>query len=539
MKRNNFITKILPAGLTLLLTCFFSCTDLEETLYHEITQENTTLTSEDLTNIIAPAYTALRGVYWNWDGLADLYEESSDCIVVPGRYGDWGAYYITMHQHTWNPSLHHTTRNWTECYTGITNVNRAIFQLEQIDGIENKDEYIDELRALRAYYYYLLFDNFRNIPIVTKFDLPKGFLPTQSTPEETYNFIEKELIEAMPSLKTENSKATYGRFTLWAAKMTLAKLYLNHEVYFGTPKWAEAEAQVKDVITSGEFSLATNYKDPFLSDNENSVEEIFSIPFDPSYTKDVGSYHPFKALYPASYRTFNLSAQPWNGSGAIPQFIDTYDPDDSRLTDTWLGGPQVTSSGDPLILDSGPGKGQQLNYVNYMSEVTSCLYNEGYRLVKYEIKSGEIGQTNNDVPLFRYTDALMIRAECLLRQGKADEAAAIVTQIRQRAFKSNPEKATVTGARLLGGSVYKYGTYSYGKITSYEGGEDIKYGGFLDELAWEFVGEHHRKQDLIRFDVYTKKSWFCKTRKDDNMKIFPIPEEFMNKNQNLKQNPGY
>lgn len=537
MKYHNLKNNLLVVGLTILL--LGSCTNLDETLYSEITAEKTTLSAEDLISIIAPAYTSLRDVYWGWDGLADLYEESSDCVVVPGRYGDWGAYYITMHQHTWNPSLSHIWRNWNGCYAGITNVNRAIYQLDMITGIPDKEKYTNELRALRAYYYYLLFDNFRNIPVVTKFDLPKGFLPTQSTPKETYDFIVKELTETMPSLSAENNRATYGRFTKWAAKMTLAKLYLNYEVYFGTPKWAEAQAQVEEVISSGKFTLAVNYKDPFLSDNENSVEEIFSIPLDNTYTTDVGCYHPFKALYPASYRTFNLSGQPWNGSGAIPQFIDTYDPDDSRLKDTWLGGLQVTSSGAPLILDSGPGKGKQLEYVNYMSEVTSCLYNEGYRLAKYEIKSGEVAQTSNDVPLYRYTDALMIKAECLLRQGKADEAATIVTQIRQRAFKNAPAKATVTGAKLTGGSIYKYGAYSYGKVTDLEGGADIKFGGFLDELGWEFVGEHHRKQDLIRFDVYTKKSWFCKTKKDDKMKIFPIPKEFMDANSNLKQNSGY
>jgi len=538
MKKINIKNKLQIVGLTALL--LGSCTNLDEKIYHEITAEKTTLTAEDLSNILAPSYTSLRAVYWGWDGLADLYEESSDCVVVPGRYGDWGSYYITMHQHTWNPGgPAHIWTNWDGCYTGINSINRALYQLDQLTGITDKEKFVNELRALRAYYYYLLFDNFRNIPIVTKFDLPKGFLPTQNTPRETFDFIVKELKETLPSLSAENNKASYGHFTKWAAKMTLAKLYLNNEVYFGVPMWKEAQAEVDEVIASGLFKLAGNYKDPFMYDNENSVEEIFSIPFDHTYTKDIGCYHPFKALYPASQATFNMSAQPWNGSGAIPQFIDTYDPDDSRLKETWLGGLQVTSSGAPLILDSGPGKGKQLEYVNYMSEVNSCLYNEGYRLAKYEIKSGEDGQTGNDVPLYRYTDALMIKAECLLRQGKADEAAAIVTQIRQRAFKNAPAKATVTGAKLAGGSVYKYGAYSYGKITNMEGGADIKFGGFLDELGWEFVGEHHRKQDLIRFDVYTKKSWFCKTKKDDRMKIFPIPEDFMNKNPNLKQNPGY
>jgi hypothetical protein len=368
--------------------------------------------------------------------------------------------------------------------------------------------------------------------VITKYDLPKGFLPTQSTPRETFDFIVSELNTAMPTLSDENSKATYGRFTKWAAKMTLAKLYLNNEVYFGTPMWVEAQAQVDEVIASGKFQLADNYRDPFLFNNENSVEEIFSIPFDAKYAPMC--YHPFKALHPASQATFNLAGQPWDGSGAIPQFIDTYDPDDSRLKDSWLGGPQVSSTGAPIMVD-----GVQLNYTNYLTEVTGCYPMEGYRLVKYEIKSGEDAQTGNDVPLFRYTDALMIKAECLLRQGKNDDAAAIVTQIRQRDFRGNPAKATVTGAKLAGGSSYKYGAYSSGVITSFEGGADIKYGGFLDELGWEFIGEHHRKQDLIRFDVYTKKSWFCKTVKDDNKKIFPIPEYVMNANSKLVQNPGY
>ncbi|HEX8016297.1 MAG TPA: RagB/SusD family nutrient uptake outer membrane protein, partial [Flavobacterium sp.] len=104
---------------------------------------------------------------------------------------------------------------------------------------------------------------------------------------------------------------------------------------------------------------------------------------------------------------------------------------------------------------------------------------------------------------------------------------------------------TVTGAKLLGGSVYKYGTYQAGVITNYEGGADIQYGGFLDELAWEFVGEAHRKQDLIRFGVYSTKSWFSKKGdpeiepENDFRVIFPIPQSEMAKNSNLKQNPGY
>lgn len=511
-----------------------SCTYLDETIYNEIIAEETKLGPDDLTSIIAPAFTSLRSVYWGWDGLHDIYEESSDCIVVPFRIGiGWGDYYVTMHQHTWIAgNLSHIYTLWNGCYDGINNINRAVYQLEKIEGIEGKEYYLNELRALRAFYYYLLLDNFRNVPIVTKYDLPIGFLPEQNNAKEVYDFIVSELQTTMPMLSEDNTKATYGRFTKWAAKMTLAKLYLNHEVYFGTPMWIEAQAEVEDIIKSGKFSFAANYLDPFKYDNESSVEQIFAIPFD--NIQAVGSYYPFKTLYAASYLTYNLSGQPWGGACMIPQFIDTYDPDDQRLNYCYAGGLQYSSSNQPIIVD-----GKQLDYKNYMSDVNGSYFNEGYRLVKYEIKPGEEAASGNDAQMYRYTDALMIKAECLLRRGYGDDAAAIVTDVRKRSFKNKPEKATVTAAKLQGGSVYKYGSYKNGEITNYEGGEDIEYGGFLDELGWEFVGEHHRKQDLIRFGVYNRKSWLSKSPSPEYRKIFCIPQDVLDANSKLKQNDGY
>ena len=157
----------------------------------------------------------------------------------------------------------------------------------------------------------------------------------------------------------------------------------------------------------------------------------------------------------------------------------------------------------------------------------------------------------------------MIKAECLLRlggyKGETEQTAAdLVTQVRQRAFKNNPSKATRTVEQLKGGSVYAYGyRENQGKmgesdkwVTTEEGGNDIELGGLLDDLAWEFVAEHHRRQDLIRFrikgknqNVYNGKSWFCKKAKtdasDNHCDIFPIPKDFMDGNIKLKQNPGY
>lgn len=531
----NKINKTYKLFVSLTLLLGFGCTNLDETLYSEITAEQTTLTAEDLGSIMAPAYASFRTIYWGWNGLFDLYEESSDLIVTPFRVGiGWGDLYITMHKHNWGPSLGHAEGNWFYQYQGVNKVNKSIYQIEQLEGVdpEIKEATLQELSALRATYYYLLFDNYRNIPVVTDFILPDGFLPEQNTAQETFNFIENALLTAIPFLSEENSVKTYGRVNKWAAKMTLAKLYLNSEVYIGTPKYTEALAQVNDIINSGKFSLTNNYLDSFIIDNESSSEEIFSIPYD--RTNAGGSYYPYKTLHAASNVTFDLAGSPWGGSGGVPQFIDTYDEDDQRLEDSWLGGPQFDKSGQPIMVG-----GEQLDYVNYMTSVDAAEYNEGYRFIKYEIGAGVESSLSNDVPFYRYTDALMIKAECLLRTGSPDEAATIVSEIRARSFRSNPAKANVTAAKLMGGSVYKYGSYESGVITNFEGGDDILYGGFLDELAWEFVGEHHRKQDLIRFGVYTKKSWLSHTPNGDFRTIFPIPESAMDSNSNLTQNTGY
>ena len=162
----------------------------------------------------------------------------------------------------------------------------------------------------------------------------------------------------------------------------------------------------------------------------------------------------------------------------------------------------------------------------------------GFRLGKFEFKPGALVGMNNDFPLLRYADVLMMKAECLLRTGDAAGAAALVTQVRQRSFLSNPSKATVTGSQLLLGSVYNYGLRNH-LTSTVEGGSDIQYGRFLDELGWEFNTEGRRRQDMIRFGVFTKKSWLSHSPNGDYRTLLPIPRAELAKNPNIKQNQGY
>ena len=182
--------------------------------------------------------------------------------------------------------------------------------------------------------------------------------------------------------------------------------------------------------------------------------------------------------------------------------------------------------------------GQPLNFINFVQSADYSAEDEGYRMGKYEIKMGAKGQLSNDVPFFRFADVMMMKAECLLRTGDAGGAATLVSEVRARSFENSAD-ATVTGAQLEQNSVYDYGFVENGVITEHDNTGSIQYGRFLDELGWEFAAELHRRSDLIRFGVYTTKTWLSHRPNGDYRSLFPIPQDQLNNNTNLKQNDGY
>jgi len=516
-----------------ILLGIYACTNLNVPDYSEIVTDNFHPTEDDIASLIAPVYTVMRPMWAGWDGNFDLQEESSDEITTPVRPNGWydGGTYIRMHKHLWTPNEWQPENLWLNCYSGINAANRVLYQIQSgvvpMSDSNQKRALIAELKVARAFYYYELLDNFGNVPISTDYTATEP--PKQSSRQEVYDFVVKELLDNIPYLSEEVSPKTYGRFNKWAAETLLAKIYLNAQVYTGTPEWDKCIQVCDDIINSGKYILEPNYRNNFVTNNENSRENIFVVPYDETLAP--GFIIHMKTLRPVMQKVFNLQAQPWGGSCATPQFIHTYDPDDERLKDTWLMGPQVSPQGDTVIT--------LLDTLINIDQPNGNPFSYGYCIGKYEIKMGAKSNLSNDFVIFRYADVLMMKAECLLRTGYADEAAAIVTQVRERAFKSNPSKAVVTGAELMQGSSYPYGYVENGSIVHYEGGADVKYGRFLDELGWEFAAEAHRRQDMIRFGVYSTKEWFQHKPVGSYDQLFPIAEDVLNSNPNLKQNPGY
>ncbi|WP_297094583.1 RagB/SusD family nutrient uptake outer membrane protein [uncultured Draconibacterium sp.] len=555
---------ILSFSLAILLL-MGACTDLDETVYSGLTDETIDVNDPEVVGyMMGEALAQFRFLYWGWNGYFDVMEECSDIYMTPKRLGvGWGDLYIPMHKHSWNSTQGHIDALWNYAYVGIGYANKTLDVLPET-GPEQA-----QMRFIRALNYYVLLDAFRNVPLETTQDTEPGYLPEQADAQEIFDFCVSELNAIKDDLGTEK---VFGYANRFAADMALAKLYLNYNAYFGTNDnsyYTLALAEVNDVIENGGYSLAPNYLDNFKVDIDGSPEVIFAIPLD--HTNASHNYLVNKCLVGAGAAAYGYNGSPWNGSCAVPQFIDTYEEGDMRLGYTWAGGVQhfatedadgntIPQSGDPIPFGTDDWAGE--GYLNYSRNVHSidnpgAYQQEGYRFVKSEIEAGDYGTYGNDVAFFRLADAMFIKAECLLRLGQDEQTAAdLITEVRSRSFDS-AQGAVRTVADLKGGSIYDYGHREYTSegfanydpasyIVTIEGGDDIELGGLLDDLAWEFAGEHHRRQDLVRFkmsdgrNVFNGKSWFCKdATTETHWDYFPIPKAALDANISLVQNDGY
>ena len=626
MKSIKSYISALLAGIVLMAS---SCTNLDEELYSDLTDANLEGTEQEILSMVGSLYVQFRFLYWAWEGYFDIMEESSDLLMTPYRtYGGWGAQYINLHKNDPYAGIPHLYQEWYYGYNAITKANTLL----ENPIVQKNEAMVAEVRAMRVMFYYILFDLWRNIPLEKEISDDPAYQPVQAAPEDIWDFMTAEIEEIIPLLSTDKS---YGRINKYGACMLAAKIFLNHDAWlkgFGKDagemvaatqrnessdwfqtnaqngnKWYQKAVDYADiVINEGGYSLAPNYLDNSRCKLNSTPEAILVIPLDEK--KASHNYLVNKCFVGNGGKAYGYNGTPWNGSCAVPQFIHTYDVDDTRMNDTWAIGQQYYfGTQDPIyfadqklttqgLSEAEAAEGIHLTYGHkagddplvYTVEVHSidnpgAFDAEGARFHKQEVVAGTSGTYGNDVCFFRLADAMFIKAECLLRMGKNEqEAADLITAVRQRAFATtDPSKAVRTVADLKGDSVYDYGVRENTK-SGKNPYEDFKYadpsdmrsvaaeksnftdfsrddattvelGGLLDDLAWEFVGEHHRRQDLIRFtldngvNVYNGKTWFCRKNKLDSQtkptdyknNVFPIYSEFIKANLNLKQNYGF
>lgn len=503
-------TLLLPA----ILLAFASCNDLSSDVHSEIVEDNFYQTEEQVLSAAGPAYSGLRA-YTQIEGIWGIQELTSDELILPTRGNDWynDGMYQRFQRHNWHTEEAHVNTSWSSIFSGVNTANRLLYQFENLDEKSEAVELIiGELEGLRAFWYYLALDMFGNVPIVTDFE-DADASPSNSTRQEVFEFVETELLDAIPNLREEVSVSTYGRFHRWAAYSTLAKLYMNAEVYIGEDRYSDAIDALDNIIDSGHYSLSDNFFSNFAVENQDSPENIFVIPYDANYVEEWGSmlqFH-FWSLHFIGNQTFNMQLGGWNGFAGGPEFVQSYNEEDQRQ-DVWLTGVQFSASGDTLY----EGPDTPLDHTVEINSLESAADNEGARLAKYDYSDATNFSMSNDYVIFRYADILLMKAEALMRQNggmATQEAVELVNRVRERAF-ANPDDNQYTTSTLTLDTL-------------------------LDERGWELAGEGWRRSDQIRFGTFTDGSWTFKDPSEDFRQLFPIPQQQRNSNPNLDQNPGY
>jgi len=497
--------KIIAAMLISALFTF-SCTDLDEQLYDRVEDGNFGNTPNEIEALVGGAYSSLRGFS---DGISNsfptceyvffLNEVASDEATIPTRGTDWfdGGRYQEVQRHTWNADNGMILSAWRYCYAGIAKVNAIIYQIDKSALTpEAKAPIYAELKSIRAYYYYILLDMFGEVPIVTDFE--DQSLPSKSTRQEVYNFVETELLNAVPHLR---SGVVYSKLTKNVAYSLLARLYLNSEAFVGVARWQDCIDMCQNI--SG-HSINADYFANFATTNQTSNEIIFAIPYD-SKAGTVGNYLSSMSCHYLHRFTLSPTGDyPWSGNGICgqPGLYSTFLDTDKRKK-AMIEGEQINmATGSVIIMDSG----EPLVYTEQIGNLADAKQNEGVRLGKYEMKAGETWERDHDWVLIRYSEILMMQAECYVRLGSPGLAAPFVQQVTERAGTEMP--ATI----------------------------DLN---FIDkELLREFVFEGRRRTDNIRFGTFFQ-PWWEKGVTPNYRKVFPIPTSVLATNPNLTPTTGY
>ncbi len=478
-----------------------SCVDLEEELYDRLPSDKYPENEIQGALITGPIYEPMRE-FLDWGGWWFCQEVPSDELVFPTRHTDWddGGKWRVLQQHTWTNTTEAVSAMWSRYYQGVGEAN----QLLELLGEENEDPAakatVGKIKIMRAYYYYLLIDNYGDVPYVTSFSNAEE-QPGKDDRAEIWSAIVADVEESIPHLGTSRSKTAV---TKGMAFSLLAKLYLNAEVYTGTPHWAEAEEACDSVLALG-YTLESDPLAPFVTENQDSPENIFTIPYDEDTYQGFNLH--MRTLHYNNNLTFNMTAGPWNGCAAQFDFYNSYEDGDLRKEDGFLVGQQYTADGQEIV---DPVAGSNLIIDPYIPALVMDLtytYQEirmsGARVVKFEIKNGAKANLSNDFPIFRLADIYLMKAETMLRQGKsASEAVEYVNPIRERASVD-----PWTGA-------------------------DLTLESLLAERGREMFFEGHRRQDQIRFGTFNV-AWWEKAADGPERNTFPIPQWVIDSNPNL------
>lgn len=530
MKKNNF--KIITAGFVALAIISGCAKQLDLKPTNDLTADDVYSTSTGYKQALAKVYgaMALTG-NTGGTGSADIPsqiisdEGNSDFLrsfwylqCLSTDEAGWNYHGNTdpigIHQMTWSSINQTVGCSYYRSFFLITLANDFIRQASD-DNLSKRGitgtaadsirKYKTEARFLRAYHYWVLMDLFGNVPFVTENDAIGVGIPKQIKRAELFAYVESELKAIEADLIAPKTNE-YGRADKAAAWALLSRIYLNAEVYAGTPKYAEAITYCKKVIGAG-YTLHPKYKELMLADNNlNTDEFIWTINYDGTFTQNWGGTTMLTHA-PCGYSGDSSGTNgTWNCARVTQQFFALFDTANDVRGQFWTSGQNQNMT---QLLDAPK---------------------DGFSTTKFRNKTrtGAVGPHINpgkdfvdiDFPVFRLAEIYLIYAEAVLRGGTGGDNATATGYLNQLSARARPVAGT--NAQL---------TLPY----------------IINERGRELFWECFRRTDLIRFGQFTTGTylWAWKggvqngTAVDSKYNIFPIPSTDLSANPNLKQNPGY
>ncbi len=471
-------------------------------------------------------------------GVWDLNTFTTDEAIVPTRGTDWldGGFWQGLFTHNWGTENSAINDTWSYLYRSILRCNVSLERMKNYAETTGTDVsgYRDEVRALRALFYFYALDLYGRVPVFTSPDPDNDQLSPRPR-SEVFDFVRRELLETVPRLAPDRSNHVgtyYSRMTQGVGYFLLAKLALNAEVYChdnwtSTPRpdgkliiwhigdttcdtW-QAVSYFCDRLYQLGYRLEDHFENNFLVKNENSIENVFTIPMDKQlYTNQFTNMFRSRHYNHAAAIGLNGENGPCATIEALKAFGLGTQAQDTRFNLTYYAGPVNDLKGNPVLLDDGT----PLIYEPWQVklDLSSSPYEKtaGARMKKYAIdlvatKDGN--QSDNDIVLFRYADALLMQAEALLRDmGPNETSTALVNQVRTRAGMPALDNVTL---------------------------DDL-----LDERLRELAWEGWRRNDMVRYGTFNRAYTDHPADPDNHTIVFPIPAIFLNLTA-APQNPGY
>jgi hypothetical protein len=541
MKNNIKITVV--AAITMLTV---GCTDLDVDVKSKYT-EYPAESEVALEAKMADVYYAFRNALGNsYNRIQTFSSDEATGLSFNGDYYD-GSENV-------NPTLHNFKAEdspasyWSDLSSGITRCNKVIDELgESTDGLTLS--YIASARAMRAFYHFILMDSYGDAPILDKLYNEDEAIE-RSPRKEVAGFIESELLESLPYLSEENNAATYGKPNKWMAEALLVKLYINWGVYTcgdvvsydvastANSKLNDCVKYCDEIIGSGVFNLNDAYRSKFMYDNGVHIADfIYAVPYDRVNAQGMyyGRYRTFRRIddgVPTGYYGGKMVQSCAGIMGMNPEFADLFSLEGDDRNAAVLGGKVFVhdlageATTEPYIYNGG-----QLEFTKIITLVVGGEeqlnaganpdgWRQGYRSIKFYPNIHEYSQytrnQSNDVPIFRFADIILTKAEAILRGATATNGGTPQSLFNQiRSYVHAPSLDHTPSLQEL-----------------------------LDERGRELFDENWRRNDMIRFGTFESeygfhKQGFPNANFDKSHRILPIPQSVLNENTNWKQNPGY